>query len=168
MYQYVLVYTGLYSYVLVHTSMYYTYFLHIYPAGIYGYKLEHTRMSILVHSHTALYPLVLFWIQGGTRRYKAVKSVQGGTRQYPKVPYPWIVRYKEVHDGTKALYLLVPYYPGVLDFWVLPCTAWYRLVSRRGQGGMRENQNLRNMLVCTSTYLYILVHTDSYQSCESM
>ena len=44
---------------------------------------------------------------------------------------------------------------------------WYRLVSRRGQGGMTVNQNGRNMLVCTSTYLYILVHTDSYQSCKS-
>ena len=33
---------------------------------------------------------------------------------------------------------------------------------------MRENQNLGNMLVCTSTYVYILVYTDSYQSCKSM
>ena len=66
------------------------------------------------------------------------------------------------------MYRLVPPYTGVQDFLVLPCTAWYRLVSRRGQGSMRENQNLRNMLVCTSTYMYILVHTDSYQSCESM
>ena len=126
------------------------------------------QLSILLHCHTALYPLVLFWIQGGTRRYKAVKLVQGGTRQYQKVPYPWIVRYKEVHDGTKALYRLVPHYPGVRDFLVLPCTTWYRLVSRRGQGSMRENQKLRYMLVCTSTYLDILVRTDSYQSCKSI
>ena len=66
------------------------------------------------------------------------------------------------------MYFLVPHYSGVQDFWVLPCTAWYCLVSRRGQGGMRENQNLRNMLVCTSTSLYILVRTDSYQSCKIM
>ena len=45
---------------------------------------------------------------------------------------------------------------------------WYRLVSRRGQGGMTVNQNGRNMLVCTSTYLYIRVCTDSYQSCKCM
>ncbi len=51
---------------------------------------------------------------------------------------------------------------------VPPGTALYRLVYRRVQGGMRENQKLRNMLVCTSTYLYILVRTDSYQSCKSM
>ena len=64
------------------------------------------------------------------------------------------------------MYRLVPPYPGVQDFLVLPCTALYRLVSRRGQGGMRENQNLRNMLVCTSTYFDILVCTNSYQSCK--
>jgi hypothetical protein len=66
----------LYQYMLVCTSTY-QHVLHIFPpVGIFGYKLEHARMSILVHCHTALYPLVLFWIQGGTRWYKAVNLVQ--------------------------------------------------------------------------------------------
>ena len=103
-------------------------------------------------------------VQGGTRQWNWYNEVQGSTRN----PVPLD---SEVQGSTwryKALYRLVPHYPGVRDFLVLPCTAWYRLVSRRGQGSMRENQNLGNMLVCTSTYLCILVYADSYQSCKSM
>ena len=80
MYQYRQVQTStdkyLYQYILVCMSTY-QHVLHIFPpVGIFRYKLEHARMSILVQCHTALYPLVLFWIPGGTRRYKAVKLVQ--------------------------------------------------------------------------------------------
>ena len=75
---YIRVCTGLYQYMLVCTSTY-QHVLHIFPpVGIFGYKLEHARLSLLVLSHTALYPLVLFWIRGGTRRYEAVKF---GTRR---------------------------------------------------------------------------------------
>ena len=188
---YVLVRTSTCWYVLVHTGMYYTYtytyqymlictstyrhVLYIFPpVGIFGYKLGHATMSLLVQCHTALYPLVLFWIHGGTRRYKAVKLVHGGTWQYEKVPYPWIWRYKEVHEGTRpctALYRLVPPYPGVRDFLVLPCIAWYRLVPPCIQKRTRRYERkpeFGKLPVCTSTYKYILVHTDSYKSCKSM
>ena len=124
---------------------------------MYKYVLVHT--SIFVNSGFLSYRPVRFWIRGGTRRYQAV----------PDSPVPLDM---EVRGGTRpctASYRLVPSYPGVRDFLVLPCTslyrislpgtASYRLVSRRGQGGMRENQNLRKCYVCTSTYLYILVHT---------
>ena len=172
--RYVLVCTSTYSYVQVHTSVYCTYTSKFMLAGIYRYKLVHARLSLLVLSHTALYPLVLFWIHGGTRRYKAVKLVHGGTWQYEKVPYPWIWRYKEVHEGTRpctALYRLVPPYPGVRDFLVLPCIAWYRLVPPCIQKRTRRYERkpeFGKLPVCTSTYKYILVHTDSYKSCKSM
>ena len=140
---YIRVCTGLYLYMLVCTSTY-QHVLHIFPpVGIFGYKLVHARLSLLVLSHTALYPLVLFWIRGGTRRYKAVKF---GTMRYKAVPESPVPLDMEVQGGTRPctfMYFLVPPYPGVRDFLVLPCTALYRLVSRRGQGGMRENQNLR-------------------------
>jgi hypothetical protein len=142
--RYVLVCTSTFSYVQVHTSVYCTYTSKFMLAGIYWYKLVHARLSLLVLSHTALYPLVLFWIRGGTRRYKAVKI---GTMRYKAVPESPVPLDMEVQGSTwryKALYRLVPPYPGVQDFLVLPCTALYRLVSRSGQGGMRENQNLRN------------------------
>jgi len=159
---YIRVCTGLYLYMLVCTSTY-QHVLHIFPpVGIFGYKLVHARLSLLVLSHTALYPLVLFWIRGGTRRYQAVKF---GTMRYKAVPESPVPLDMKVQGGTrryKASYRLVPPYPGVRDFLVLPGTASYRLVSRRGQSGMRENQNLRKckyVLVHTCTYLYILVHT---------
>ena len=132
-YQYVLVYTGSYSYVLVHTSMYYTYFLHIYPAG---YKLDHTRMSILVHSHTALYPLVLFWIRGGTRNVKIVH-----TSTY---------RYVRTHDISMAVHTGMYWY--VLYCTrrykeVQPSTKRYTVVQGTVQGGTRQY-----VLVCTGMY----------------
>ena len=79
------------------------------------------------------------------------EAVPGGRRQYQKVPYPWIWRDEAVHEGTRPrtfMYRLVPPYPGVRDFLVLPrtalyqislpCTALYRLVSRRGQEDTRR------------------------------
>ena len=167
-YTYFFLCTGLYQYMLVCTSTYLHVLYLFLPVGIFGYKLEHARISILLHCHTALYPLVLFWIRGGTRRYKAVKF---GTMRYKAVPESPVPLDMEVHEGTRpctALYLHIQGYWTFSYCLVSPGTALYRHVSRRGQGGMRENQNLRNMLVCTSTYMYNLVHTDSYQSCKSM
>ena len=126
--RYVLVCTSTFSYVQVHTSVYCTYTSKFMLAGIYWYKLVHARLSLLVLSHTALYPLVLFWIQGGTRRYKAVKLVLWGTWQYQKVPYPWICRYKEVHEGTRPCTALYLHIQGYRTFWyclVPPCTTSY-------------------------------------------
>ena len=124
MYEYVLVCTGLYSYVLVHTSMYYTYFLHINPAGIYRYKLEHARMFILVQCHTALSSSGYKAVQGGTRQSNRYKAVQGstqksctpeqcGTRKYMMVQRPCATLYLTLQlRGTgllgTALYRLVP------------------------------------------------------------
>jgi hypothetical protein len=143
----------------------YQHVLHIFPlVGIFGYKLEHARMSILVHCHTTLYPLVLFWIRGGTRRYKAVKLVQWGTRQYQKVLYPWICRYKEVHEGTRpctALYLCTG----------LSGTALYRLVPPRIQKRTRQYEKTPEFRKYASMYQYIRVHPSSYwliQVIESM
>ena len=48
-------------------------------------------------------------------------------------------------------------------------TALYRLVPPRIQkrtGRYERKPEFTKLLVCTSTYLYILVHTDSYQSCK--
>ena len=119
----------MYKYVLVH----------FYMTGMSQYELGCTSMYwyILAYfvnsgfSHTAL-------------SASGYEAVQGGTRQYQKVPYPWIWRYKALYlhllpctsisrgtglSGT-ALYLIVPI--------SLPCTALYRLVSRRGQEDTRQ------------------------------
>ena len=88
-------------------------------------------------------------VQGSTR--KSSTPGYGGTRKYMKV------------QG------LVPPCTSISRGTGLSGTALYRLVPPRIQKRTRRyerNQNLRNMLVCTSTYLYILVHTDSYQSCK--
>jgi hypothetical protein len=172
MYQYKPVHTGMYLSVLVCTCLYWYVPVHtstnqyiqvctclVLRNSMNHYILLHdwyesvwTRMYMYVLVHTSIfrkfwflsYCLILFWIHGGTRRYMAV----------PESPVPLDMQVQGSTWRYKALYRLVPAYPlaGVRDFLVLPCTAWYRLVSRRGQGGMRENQNLRNMPVCTSTY----------------
>ena len=96
-YTYIRVCTGLYQYMLVCTSTY-QHVLHIFPpVGIFGYKLVHARLSLLVLSHTALYPLVLFWIRGGTRRYQAVKF---GTMRYKAVPESPVPLDSEVQAST--------------------------------------------------------------------
>jgi hypothetical protein len=96
-YWYVLVHTSTYWYVLVCT-VYNGIYYHVFPpVGIFRYKLGHARMSILLHCHTASYPLVLFWIRGGTRRYQAVKF---GTRRYEAVPESPVPLDMEVLGGT--------------------------------------------------------------------
>ena len=171
MYWYIPVRTGIYWFVLVCTSTY-QHVLHIFPThkSCWNIRIQ-TGTCQDVHSGTLSYCLVSSCPLLDTRWYKAVQGSEIGTRRYkavPKIPVPLNSAVQGSSWWYKALYRLVPHYSGVQDFWVLPCTAWCRLVSRRGQGCMRENQNLRNMLVCTSTYLYILVRTDSYQSCKSM
>jgi hypothetical protein len=53
------------------------------------------------------------------------------------------------------LYLLVPSYSGVQDFWVLPCTALYCDVSTNGKS--------RNCCVVNYSMIwFILVHTSTY------
>ena len=88
MYWYIPVRTGIYWFVLVCTSTY-QHVLHIFPThkSCWNIRIQ-TGTCQDVLSGTLSYSLVLFWIQGSTRRYKAVKSVQGVTRQYQKVPYP--------------------------------------------------------------------------------
>ena len=171
MYKYELVYTGMYEYVLaftstcryvpVHTSMYYTYFL------LLEYSDTNWNMPGCPFWYSLIPPCILLSssgyeeVQGGTRQWNLV---QWGTRQYQKVPYPWIWRYMKVQG-------LVPPCTSISRGTGLSGTALYRLVPPRIQkrtGRYERNQNLRNMLVCTSTYMYILVHTDSYQSCKSM
>ena len=117
-------------------------------------------------------------------------AVQGSTWQYQKVPHPWICRYKEVHEGTRPrtfMYFLVPAYPGVQDFLVLPCTSIYQFhclvppctamypeedkriqgsmtVYQKGHRGMfqfvSEYSNRRGNM--NSTCRYVLVHTSMY------
>ena len=129
---------------------------------MYTYVLVHTSIfPKFWHSLILPCPLLDTWryqaVQGSTRK----SSTPGyrGTRLY-KALYVHVLPCTCISRGTglsgTAMYLIVPI--------SLPCTALYRLVSRRGQGGMREHQNLGNMLVCTSTYVFILVHTDSYKS----
>ena len=82
---------------------------------MYKYVLVHT--CIFVNSGFLSYRSVLFWIRGGTRRYQAV----------PESPVPLDM---EVRGGTRpctASYRLVPSYPGVRDFLVLPCTSLYQI-----------------------------------------
>ena len=155
MYWYVPVCTGIYWFILVCTSTY-QHVLHIFPThkSCWNIRIQ-TWTCQDVHSGTLSYLLVSSGPLLDTRLYKAVQGSEIGTRLYKAVPERPLPLDSEVQGSTwryKALYRLVPHYPGVRDFLVLPCTAWYRLVSRRGQGCMRENQNLRNMLVCTSTY----------------
>ena len=81
---------------------------------MYKYVLVHT--SIFRKFWFLSYRPVRFWIRGGTRRYKAV----------PESPVPLDM---EVQGGTRPctfMYFLVPPYPGVRDFLVLPCTAMYQ------------------------------------------
>ena len=125
---------------------------------MYLYVLVHT--GNFPNSGFLSYRLVLFWIHGGTRRYQAI---QGSTRKSRTPGYGGTRRYK-------ASYLHVPPRTSISRGTGLSGTASYRLVPPRIQkrtGRYERNQNLRNMLVCTSTYLYILVHTDSYQLCKS-
>ena len=123
--RYVLVCTSTYSYVQVHTSVYCTYSFKFMRAGIYRYTLVHARLSLLVLSHTALYPLVLFWIHGGTRRYQAI---QGRTRKSRTPGYGGTRRYKAVQGlvpSCTSLYLTIQ---GYGTFWyclVPPGTALY-------------------------------------------
>ena len=103
-------------------------------------------MYVLVHTGNFLnsgflsYRLVLFWIQGGTRRYKAVprspvplnSEVKGSTRRY-KALYLHVLPCTSISRGTglsrTSMYRHVPI--------SLPCTALYRHVSRRGQEDTR-------------------------------
>jgi hypothetical protein len=81
---------------------------------MYKYVLVHT--SNFVNSGFLSYSPVRFWIRGGTRRYKAV----------PESPVPLDM---DVQGGTRPctfMYFLVPPYPGVQDFLVLPCTSLYQ------------------------------------------
>ena len=105
------------------------------------YVLVHT--SIFRKFWFLSYRLVLFWIHGGTRRYMAV----------PESPVPLDM---EVQGSTRPctfMYFLVPPYPGVQDFLVLPCTSIYQFhclvppctamypeEDKRIQGCMREYQ----------------------------
>ena len=135
------------------------------------YELRWTSMywyilAYFLNSGVFSYRLVLFWIRGGTRRYKAVKLVQWGTRQYQKVLYPWIWRYKAVQGLVPSCTSLYLHIQGYGTFWYCllpPGTASYPEEDR----AVWEKPEFTKMLVCTSTYLYILVHTDSYQSCKS-
>ena len=122
---YVPVWTSTYFYLLVWASTYQ-------DVPVCTGTYQHIS-SILVHWHTAL----------SSSGYKAVQ--QGGTRQYPKDLYPWIEQYKEVHEGTRPLYLHV-----------LPCTVpfrgtgllgtdmncHYRFVSTRVQGSMNQYEEI--------------------------
>jgi hypothetical protein len=101
-------------------------------------------LAYFLNSGVFSYRLVLFWIRGGTRRYKAV----------PESPVPLDI---EVQGGTRPctfMYFLVPAYPGVQDFLVLPCTSLYQFhclvppctasypeEDKRIQGGMTVYQN---------------------------
>ena len=153
--RYVLVCTSTFSYVQVHTSVYCTYTSKFMLAGIYWYKLVHARLSLLVLSHTALYPLVLFWIQGGTRRYKAVKI---GTMRYKAVPESPVPLDMEVHEGTRPCTALYLHIQGYWTFWyclVPPCTASYPEADR----AVWEKPEFTKY---ASMYQYILVHPSSY------
>ena len=129
------------------------------------YESVRTRMSKYVLVHTSIFRK--FWFSLippcpllDTRRYKAV---QGSTRKSRTPGYGGTRRYMKVRG-------LVPPRTSISRGTGLSGTASYRLVPPRIQkrtGRYERNQNLRNMLVCTSTYLYILVHTDSYQLCKS-
>ena len=85
-----------------------------------------------------------------TSQYKAVQ----GSSESP-VPLNKEVHRSHCTSKYKALYLLVPTYSGVQDFWVLPCTALYCDVSTNGKS--------RNCCVGNkSIYWFILVHTSTY------
>ena len=128
----------------------------------------------VVPSGTLSYRLISSCPLLDTRRYKAVQGSHFGTRRYKAVPKSPVPLNSEVQGSTwryKALYRLVPHYSGVQDFWVLPCIAWYRLVPPCIQKRTRRYERkpeFGKLPVCTSTYKYILVHTDSYKSCKSM
>ena len=167
MYWYVLVCTGIYWFVLVCTGTY-QHVLHIFPTHISCWIQTGTYQD--VHSGTLSYCLVSSCPLLDTRRYKAVQGsenwyneVQGSTRKSCTPGYGGTRKYMKVQG-------LVPPCTSISRGTGLSGTALYRLVPPRIQkrtGRYERNQNLRNMLVCTSTYLYILVHTDSYQLCKS-
>ena len=158
-YEYVLACTSTCWYVLVHTSMYYKYFL------LLEYSDTNWNMPGCPFWYTVIPPCILLSssgyeaVQGGTRQWNLV---QGGTRQYQKVPYPWIWRYEAVQGLVPSCTSLYLHIQGYGTFWyclvppctkfhclVPPCTASYPEEDKRIQGCMTENQNGRNMLVCT-------------------
>jgi hypothetical protein len=116
-YQYVPVQTFTCQYVAVCTSMYHYILVHT----IGTYILVHTIISSnFQHSYSLI------------SRY----SIHRGTRQYNEVPKSLVPLKKTVQGSTKPctlMYLLVPPYSGVQDFWVLHCTALYRDVSSNGK-----------------------------------
>jgi hypothetical protein len=143
--------------------MFYTYFF------LLEYSDTSWNMPGCPFSYTVIPPCILLSssgyeaVQGGTRQWNLVR---GGRRQYQKVPYPWIWRYEAVHEGTRPRTTSYLHIQGYGTFWyclVPPGTASYPEADR----AVWEKPEFTKMLVCTSTYLYILVHTDSYQSCKS-
>ena len=111
------------------------------------------------------YCLVLFWIHGGTRRYKAVPEspvpldmqVQGGTSRY-KALYLHVLPCTCISRGTglsgTAMYLIVPI--------SLPCTALYCHVSRRGQEDTRRYDSVPEW---TSWYVPVCIRLFQQDFC---
>ncbi len=88
----------------------------------------------------------------------AIVRFQSSTMKYPKVPYTWIRRYKEIHQGTRlctSLYRLIQVYRTFGYFIVLPCTVMYPVTGNQGIAVLEIRVN-------TGMYQYVLVHTSSY------
>jgi len=186
MYWYVLVCPGMFWYVLVCTGMYQQ--LLWFP--IHQFRpspLLDTWRYIKVHGSTWQYRKVLYtWIMAvlqGTWQYKALyldvpRPTFKGNQNYQfemdlgKVLYTWIMAVLQGTWQYKALYLDVPrptlmyrLHSGIQDFLVLPCTSMYLHVSSNGEGWnwwIGNQSKCWYILVHTSTYQYIPVHTVSY------
>jgi hypothetical protein len=157
MYWYVLVCPGIYWFILVCTGTY-QHVLHIFPTHKSCWNIGiQTGTYQDVHSGTLSYCLVSSCPLLETWRYKAVQGSEIGTMRYMAVPESPVPLDMEVQGGTRPctfMYFLVPAYPGVLDFLVLPCTSLYQFhclvppctamypeEDKRIQGGMTVYQN---------------------------
>ncbi len=98
-----------------------------------------------------------------TTRYKAVHC---SMRTVPECPVPLNETVQDSTSQYKAFTSLVPPYSGVRDFWVLPCTALYSVVSTYGfqtKFSVLKHSTCWYIPVCTSIYQYVPVCTNRYQ-----
>ena len=141
MYLYLLVCTGIYWYILVRTGMY-QYLVAWVHAGMHGRVHDGMYQYILVH--TSIYSISSYWFilpctLVDTRWYM---TVHGSTQKSCTPEQNSTRKYMKVQGLCTFMYFLVPFYSGVLDFWVLTCTVMYRLVSTLVQGSMNKYEEI--------------------------
>ncbi len=125
--------------------------------SMYQYELVCTSTYLYIPAFTLIYDTAMPWFP-----VSGYIMVQGSTMKYPKVLYPWIRRYKEIHQGTRlctALYLLIQGYRTFGYFIVLPYIVMYPLTGNQGIA-------VSEIRVNAGMYQYVLV-IDCFTPCAA-